>query len=58
MAMSTRVSFIKGDVMEVEFIVSLGMGGTKGIGLMGSMMDLGLRAGREGAGIEGSTGED
>ena len=49
-----RGNFTRESVTEVGFIITLLMGGMKGIGWMGGMMGMGLRAGQGEVGIEGS----
>jgi len=55
MGTSMRGNFTRESVMDVGFIITLLMEGMKGIGWMGDMMGMGLKAGLGGVDIEGST---
>lgn len=57
MGMSTRASFTMESAREVGFITITRVGGTRGTGLMGSTMVMGLRHGQKVASTEGSIGK-
>lgn len=57
MATFTRGNFTRGGARGVGFITTIWVEGMKAIGLMRSMMDMGLRHGRKGVGTVASTGK-